>query len=132
MARGVISLRRLIRAQRSLAMLLLAAALALRALLPAGTMPVANAGQGISVAICDGTGVAGRQTIPIKGTDTSGNEHPCAFSVLAAAFDTGHEVLPPIPAPPVDDLSPPAPRLATIRPADGPLRPPVRGPPSIA
>lgn len=113
-------------------MLLLAAALAFRALLPAGTMPVADAGQGISVAICDGTGAAGRRTIPIKGADTSGNEHPCAFSVLAAAFDTGHAVEPPLPAPPVDDIAPPAPRLSAIRPAASPLGPPVRGPPSIA
>lgn len=133
----MIPLRRFIRAERHLAVLLLAAALAWRALLPAGTMPVSTGGAGISIALCDGTGVAGRHlSVPVKGTsghdDAPGHDHPCTFSVLAMALDTGANALPALPSVPVADIAPPAPRLGGVIAPPRSLRPPARAPPSLA
>ncbi|MEZ0497806.1 hypothetical protein [Sphingomonas sp. IW22] len=88
-------LRRLARDHASLAALLLAAALLLRLLMPAGFMPVADGAGRLTVMVCSGEG-SRAMTIAIPGLgerpakpgpqerDKAGG--PCAFGSLTAPF----------------------------------------------
>ena len=69
---------------RGLTLALLAFALALRALLPLGTMPVADAAHGIRVLYCDGQGGASYRELGIPSGDRHVRHDPCPFGLLAA------------------------------------------------
>jgi len=122
----VTALRALLLRHRRLAALLLAAALCLRTLVPAGYMPAA-ATQSVVVSICHGAGAA-EVTIPVKKSLSAAER--CAFAdlqlpmlgaadpvllALALAFILALW------------LAAPAPLLLRGRPH---WRPPLRGPPS--
>lgn len=92
-------IRHFFRDRPALAAMLLAAALLLKALIPAGYMPAAP-DTGLIVALCSGTMPAGSTvtiTIPKKGSHqdhgTTTADHPCAFAPLAAAM-TGADLAP--------------------------------------
>ncbi|HTU13002.1 MAG TPA: hypothetical protein VMG08_19085 [Allosphingosinicella sp.] len=129
--------------------LLLACALLLRGLIPAGWMP---AGDGLSIQICaDATGstdtgfatAAQRQfeqalgpaadrKAKDRGADHPGKDQPCAFAGLATAW-TGAEA--PALAPPIAvaaTLEPPAPAAAFVGRGLAAPPPPATGPPAFA
>ncbi|WP_232494791.1 hypothetical protein [Novosphingobium kaempferiae] len=94
------TLRHFFRNRPALAALLLASALILRAIVPAGWMPAASPDAGVIVALCSGTMPAGSTvtiTIPKKPShqDHGGTvaDHPCAFAPLADAM-TGADFAP--------------------------------------
>lgn len=110
--------------------LLLAAALFMRAFLPAGTMAERSEHGAIAVKLCSSGGV---HVIPLKGDKSAPDDEqragaPCAFAGLAGAATPP----PPLsePVPPVsgalayDEISTPADTLVPER-----LNPPARGPP---
>jgi hypothetical protein len=133
------SFRRQLMQHRLLALWLLAAALAMKLLIPAGFMPVFSAGT-ITIELCGGHG---SQTVTLATADTAGHhgdrdsgpgksEVPCAFAglsvpslagadpillVLAIAFIMGLGYLP---------------RLPFALGETAHLRPPTRGPPLTA
>ncbi|HZU64929.1 MAG TPA: DUF2946 family protein [Novosphingobium sp.] len=123
---------------RRWAFLLLALALAARAMVPAGFMPAAGA-HGVAIEICSGSGgpslflaLPGKTQGPEEGSDSHGGA-PCAFSALA---DTGLQDGPVLalaaPALPPASSHPPLP-AAGPSPAAAPyLLPPLRGPPALA
>ena len=93
------TIRLFFRDRPALAALLLAAALLLKALVPAGYMPAAP-DPGLIVALCSGSMPAGSTVtiaIPKKGSaqdhSASTADHPCAFAPLAAAM-TGADFAP--------------------------------------
>ncbi|WP_404479301.1 hypothetical protein [Novosphingobium sp. BL-52-GroH] len=93
------TIRHFFRDRPALAALLLAAALCLKALVPAGYMPAAP-DTGLIVALCSGTMPAGATVtiaIPKKGSHqdhgTTTADHPCAFAPLGAAI-TGTDLVP--------------------------------------
>ncbi|HKT85244.1 MAG TPA: hypothetical protein VJQ77_04055 [Novosphingobium sp.] len=131
------ALRHFFRDRPALAALVLAAALCLKVILPAGYMPSA-AGSDQIVTLCSSAGDGGATvTIHIPGKDgkhgAAGSvQHSCAFALLAAA---------------ALDSVPPAVTLAALlfvfvaailrvplelRPAAARIRPPSQGPPSFA
>ena len=124
------------RPRHSLALLLIAAALALRALVPAGWMPAAHDG-GIRIALCSEGGetfvVLGRdgrlhkdQPAPVQPRD------PCPFGLSAhAAADLPAIVALPLPPAAAAAMVLPALHAARLV-AWRALRPPARGPPSFA
>jgi len=80
----VITARLRLCSQYRAAMLFLALLLALRALIPQGMMAAPDAAAGITVLLCDSSGIAGRIALPIHGKPLkSPQTDPCAFSVLA-------------------------------------------------
>ncbi|WP_235037532.1 MULTISPECIES: hypothetical protein [unclassified Novosphingobium] len=92
-------MRHFFRDRPALAALLLAAALFLKALIPAGYMPAAP-DTGLIVALCSGTMPAGSTVtiaIPKKSSHqdhtTSTADHPCAFAPLGTAM-TGADFAP--------------------------------------
>lgn len=109
-----------------------ALALLARALVPAGWMPVADAG-GVRLGLCDSAVMAmpGMKHGPAPMHHQGAPDHPCAFAGAAAALDS-----------PV--LAPPAPFLAAwIAPRSAPAAiaigrglaappPPPTGPPAFA
>lgn len=136
-AAPVRTLRQFFRDRPALSALLLAAALCLKIVLPAGYMPSASGGD-VVVALCSSAAPAGETvTIRIPGKagqdDMSGSaKHSCAFAPLAAA---------------ALDSVPPAIVLAALlfvfvaailgrtlalRPLDAQVRPPSQGPPAFA
>ncbi|MGN6123620.1 MAG: hypothetical protein ACTHOJ_11770 [Sphingomonas oligoaromativorans] len=80
---------------RTIALALLACALALRLLIPAGWMPVADA-QGLHLVLCSGSGPmempSAHAMAGMKGMDHHGHhdpsmpDHPCAFAGLGLAL----------------------------------------------
>lgn len=134
-------LRRLARDHASLAALLLAAALLLRLLMPAGFMPVADGAGRLTVIMCSGEG-SRAMTIAIPGLgerpakpgpqerDKAGG--PCAFGSLAAPFLGGVDPVLLVAALALVALlalrlAKPAPRRTVAH-----LRPPLRGPPATS
>ncbi len=134
------SLRALIRTNARLALVLLALAMAVRALVPAGFMISATSDRFLTVTICaDASGTPKEMRIAIPDKDDGGNDHPeaadkgqpCAFAGLGHAALGGTDPvllaaalafilligLAPLRAPPARDISF--------------LRPPLRGPPSL-
>jgi hypothetical protein len=133
-------LRALIRNHTRLTLVLLALALAVKALVPAGFM-IAPAGERfLTVTICsDATGVPKQMQIAIPDKDGTGGDHakaadkgqPCAFSGLGHAMLGGADPVllaaalafilligfAPLTSPPTRDIAF--------------LRPPLRGPPAI-
>lgn len=134
---GVTRLRHHLRHRPALAALLIAAALALRVLVPAGFMPVWEHGR-IIVSICSGSGPA---TMAIEMPGMTGQDHPapdamageaCAFADLALpALGSADPVLLAAAIAFVLALGfarvTPPPATAPLR-----LRPPLRGPPRPA
>ena len=128
----MLMLRRLLSEHRTLAALLVALALLVRALVPAGTMPQARQ---IAVSICaESTGqtISRSLTIPAKPDPHSRVQHHdglCAFSTLAMGASAADHA-PALPSPPLVASAryrlPPAmaPPTLALR-----LRPPLRGPP---
>lgn len=97
--RRVGTIRHFFRDRPALAALLLAAALFLKALIPAGYMPAAPQA-GVIVALCSGTMPVGstvKITIPKKGTHQDHGattaDHPCAYAPLGNAM-TGADFAP--------------------------------------
>lgn len=114
------------------AFLLFALALSLRLLLPAGTMPVAQAAQGVRVLLCDGHGSSSTREIPLHRKDTHHGQEACAYSVLGTAAVSGEAVLALPQAPQAHAV---VPRPVTHRPdphAFAYAHPPQRGPPGTA
>ncbi|WP_202408269.1 DUF2946 family protein [Novosphingobium silvae] len=130
-------MRHLFRDRPALAALLLAAALFLKALVPAGYMPAAP-DTGIIVALCSGTMPAGstvRITIPRKAAhqDHTGTtaDHPCAFASLDAGF-AGADLAPLLLAALAFVFLLAVRRTALVLPgAPARIRPPGRAPPSF-
>jgi hypothetical protein len=125
-------LHRLLRHHRGLATLLVALALFARAMVPAGTMPVAHS---LSVRICaDSIGQTITRTISIPGKADlhNGAQHHdgvCAFSSLAMGAARAAD-LPVMPAPPLVARAAYLLPAVTAPPAAAPrLLPPLRGPP---
>lgn len=92
-------IRHFFRDRPALAALLLAAALFLKGLVPAGYMPAAP-DTGLIVALCSGSMPAGTTmtiSVPRKGPHqdhgTTTADHPCAFAPLAAGM-TGADLAP--------------------------------------
>lgn len=131
------ALRSLLHDRRMLAMLLILAALLIRALLPSGYMP-AGGERTLSIMLCaDANTASVRGAIPMESTAPqekghTGSDHPCAFGGLAAASLGGPDLLllavairhilalgfAPIIAAPIPDFTR--------------LRPPLRGPPALS
>ncbi len=71
---------------RRCAMILLALVLAMRALIPQGMMAAPDGARGVTVLLCDGTGVAGRVDLPMgQKHGNAGHTQACPFGVLAQA-----------------------------------------------
>ena len=138
--------RHLLPVQRRLLMALVALAMVVRVLVPAGWMPVADA-SGAHLVLCDGGMVAPPMTMAetgamakaMTGAMTHGkapmhhqgpSDHPCAFAGPVAAVETPQLVVP---------LAPTAPRhmVATVHLVDAVGRglaappPPPTGPPAF-
>jgi hypothetical protein len=129
----VSGLHRLLRSQLWLAALLLAAALALRLLVPAGFMPTVADGR-ITLMLCSGTQpVQPRAAMPgmahheSDGASMAGS--PCAYADLALpALGTGDAVL--LVAALAFVMALAVRRIVPLPPRDAArLRPPLRGPP---
>lgn len=129
-------LRILLHGRRWLALLIVVAALAVRIVVPAGTMPGRGA-DGVTLVVCDGHAMAampGMTTAGDAGSGRAGGDHagktdaPCAFTgLVAAALDAPVlPVLSPLPPPPAV-VAPPRGDAVPLRPVR--LRPPSRGPP---
>lgn len=135
------SLRALTRRNARLTLVLLALALAVRALVPAGFMIAPAAERFLTVTVCsDATGVPQQMQIALPDKSDAGGDHaeaadkgqPCAFSGLGHALLSGADPallaaalafilligLAPLSAPPARDI------LF--------LRPPLRGPPTLS
>lgn len=134
------SFRALTRRNAQFTLVLLALALAVKALLPAGYMISATGERFLTVTICaDASGTPKQMQIAISDKDDAGGDHseaadkgqPCAFSGLGHAALSGVDPvllavalafillvwLAPLRAPPARDIPF--------------LRPPLRGPPSL-
>jgi len=115
------ALRRLLRTCPALAALIVAAALAVRVLVPAGYMPTLDNGR-IVIGICNGYGPM-TMAIAVSGLDHHGDadghqaQSPCAFADLALPLIGAVALL----------LAEALPPRAAAR-----LRPPLRGPPLVA
>lgn len=125
-------------AHRRWLLLLVAAALCVRALVPAGWMPVAGP-QGVELALCDGSGPA----MPAAMAMTHGHrgapmqhhhgapDHQCAFAAAAATFAAEWPAgSPPLPLPHRQPLPVRSP-VAVARGLAAPPPPPT-GPPAFA
>jgi len=131
------ALRRLLRTCPALAALIVAAALAVRVLVPAGYMPTLDNGR-IVIGICNGYGPM-TMAIAVSGLDHHGDAdgHPAprpgAFPALPPPLVGGGGPRPP---PPGGPPGPGAARCGTASPrpprAAAGLRPPLRGPPLVA
>ncbi len=128
----MLMLRRLLLGHRAIAALLVALALTVRALVPAGTMPQARH---IAVTICSestGQTVSRSLTIPAKPDPHGGvqqHQGTCAFASLAMAASAGDNP-PDLPAPPLAPVARYHLPQPTAPPALAPrLLPPLRGPP---
>ncbi len=99
MRRGVTGLRTLVRQHARLAALLIALAVAVRALVPAGYM-IDTRTEYLTVIICSGTDAHSTIAIPIeresapgkKDQSNSGSDSPCLFSGLGMAALGGADV----------------------------------------
>lgn len=132
-------LRRLLRSHRALAAFVVAAALALRLLVPAGFMPTMEGGR-LVISICSGFGPA--KTMEMTGATHAGMEHhgnpdgdraqsPCAFADLALPVIGGMDPIQLAAA--IVFVMAAGLVLATALPPrlSGRLRPPLRGPPAL-
>lgn len=140
-ASAVSSLRALIHRYAQLTLVLVALALAVKALVPAGYMISSSGERFLMVTICaDASGTPKQMRIAIPDKNETGGDHseaadkskPCAFSGIGhAALGGADSILlaaalafillvgfAPLRAPPADDLAF--------------LRPPLRGPPSLS
>ncbi|WP_395329401.1 DUF2946 family protein [Novosphingobium sp. BL-8H] len=132
------TLRHFFRARPELAALLLALALCLKAVVPAGYMPTTQ-GSTLTVELCSGSTPGGKVTIALPTRDGHANEnasktmdHPCAFSShAAAAIDT---VLPALLAIALAFVFVAAilREPLALRAIRAQIRPPLRGPPAQA
>ncbi len=129
------ALRQLIHTRPAPAAWLVALAMLLKLLVPAGYMPVA-AGGGVRLEICTGMGVAAPAMATMPGMAHHGDqehpsgkaESPCGFGGLSAPDLFALPFLVAAIAPTAIDRPPPAPAASAVRPPAG-LRPPPRGPP---
>lgn len=140
-APGMTRLRALTRRNVRLTLVLLALALAVKALVPAGFMIAPSGDRFLTVTICaDASGVAKQVQIAVPGKKPAGGDHaeagdtgqPCAFAGLGLSALGGADPvllaaalafillvgLAPLPSLPTRDLPF--------------LRPPLRGPPSLS
>src|SRR5690606_12709368 len=116
-------------------MMLLAAALIMRAVLPSGWMPVAGQ-DGVRILLCSGQGPVAT-TLPLagkrggNGQDQDTAKDVCPFATVLQPFDLAGE-----PVPEIAQAMPPAltgAALAEVRLVIWrSLRPPARGPPALA
>lgn len=91
------ALRRILLHNPALAVMLLALALAVRALVPAGYMATGE-GRSITVTLCaDASGTPQQIVVPLEdhgaGKDSPDKHQPCAFAAMAAALDVPPPVL---------------------------------------
>lgn len=127
-------LRSFLQQHRGLALWLVAAALLVRLLVPAGFMPVVSQGR-VTLAPCSGVmpamaGMAHHDRAPAE--DGARHDMPCAFAGLAApALGAADPVLPVVAAALLGTATF---RDHETRPAPLPprLRPPLRGPPRLS
>lgn len=128
------SIRAVVHANRKLAALLLAAALLLRILVPAGFMPLIDHGRMI-VGVCNGMGVS-KMVIEIPGLEhkSQGNDaqKSCAFSDLSLPSLAGADPL--VIAALIVFILALGLTFAVQQPPVGAvrLRPPLRGPPELS
>ncbi|WP_298891248.1 hypothetical protein [uncultured Sphingomonas sp.] len=130
------ALRRLLRTCPALAALIVAAALAVRVLVPAGYMPTLDNGR-IVIGICNGYGPM-TMAIAVSGLDHHGDadghqaQSPCAFADLALPLIGGADPIQLAEA--LLFILAVALLLAEALPprAAARLRPPLRGPPLVA
>lgn len=131
------SLRLLLLRHRTIAAWLVASALLMKVLVPAGFMPVVSAGS-ITIELCSGYGPQ-KITIAMPGMnhqqhkpDHQGKEMPCAFSGLSAPSLAAADPL--LLAVAIAFIIATVFRVATPSAARTPafLRPPLRGPPTRA
>jgi hypothetical protein len=120
-------------------LMLLVGALLVRGLAPEGWMPVANAGGGIEIALCNGHGPNDVMVLTFDGklhhkapADKQGDDHPCAFAGVGMA--NAPPLLPAIVARDGTNTVAPALPAATTIPGRGLAAPPppATGPPTLA
>lgn len=141
----MLPLRIFLRSHRHMAALILALALALRALVPAGYMvgsPAASGTRFLTIEICaDVLGqrvtrqIAIGQSAPTGDHQPAANQrgdHPCAFSTLTMAALAGADVVLLAAALAFVLALGFAPVASPARPGTPRLRPPLRGPPALA
>lgn len=120
----------------SLGLLLVAAGLVLRALLPTGWMPVPHEA-GLRIALCTDAGerfvlIGPDGRITTDPAAPAQPRDPCPFG-LAAAHPADLPVPPALPLPPADPATPIVAALPAAAPAPWPsIRPPATGPPAFA
>ncbi len=98
------ALRRILLHNPALAVILLALALAVRALVPAGYMATGE-GRSITVTLCaDASGTPQQIAVPLEdhgaGKDSPDKHQPCAFAAMAAALDVPPGLAAPMPRQP--------------------------------
>ena len=128
------ALRTLFRNHRHVAALLLAAAMGVRALVPAGYMPEAGA-QMLRITICSSIG--GRETsrqiaVPLRGHSEQRRAGPCAFGALTGGALGGADPFELTQAPVFAGLPAQFWPERSSPPLTARLRPPLRGPPARA
>jgi hypothetical protein len=124
-------LRSLVHAHRIVAAWMIALALVVKILVPAGYMIGADAGT-ITVVLCSGSGQA-QMVMPISGSDRQdhqGKAMPCAFSGLSAPSVAGADPL--VLAVAIAFIIETALRVVAAQQVEAPLhlRPHLRGPPA--
>lgn len=141
------ALRILTATHRRWLLLLFACAMLVRALIPTGWMPVADA-QGFRIVLCSGTGPAMLSTGPSAKAPmehamagmhherspehhSQGPEHPCAFAGVTPAIDTP-TLAAPLPPAPVRTTPALARALVAIGHGLAAPPPPQTGPPAFA
>lgn len=118
---------------RLIALWAVALALALKMLVPAGTMPIADS-QGVRITLCTGAGAV--ETV----LDLGGKQHqqdegkaahqPCAFAALGMDVLGGNDAVPPLPTIPASAAMVTLPPLPARAPPPAAL-PPATGPPFL-
>jgi hypothetical protein len=134
----MLHLRSLIARHRAFALALLALTLAIRALIPAGTM-IGGTAQALTVQICDGYADGASAHSAVVTLSRHGDagkalpdHQPCAFSALGQASLGGTDPLLVLAAIAFIMLLGQRPDPVPARPAPRRLRPPLRAPPSFA
>lgn len=136
-------IRTLTATHRRWLLLMFACAILVRALIPTGWMPIADA-QGFRIVLCSGAGpMAPTANVPMDHAmvgmhhdrspehHNQGPEHPCAFAGVTAAIEAPRLAAP---LPPVRIRATPAPPRALIAVGHGLAAPPPpqTGPPTFA
>ncbi len=140
--RPAVDLRRLTPAHRTLLLLLVALAMAVRAAVPAGWMPMTGADGATRLVLCPGSGSVGgtampgmamAETSPDKHHDPAAPaaDHDCPFGVTALAVDLAVPLIAPLGVGVAAETVPaPSPALLPGRGLAAPP-PPSTGPPAL-